>query len=267
MRQMRWMPQTMALLLSFGMASVARAAAPDRTQWKLANFTWVNRVPAEPGALANAHPATLSDETITTALSPVLATVEGQSVPLFTKDELAGLTKALREAFALAKPGEDLVLLSSNRRGGLFMEVAQGLTARLFVREGALNLIVHDARLPFLDRYYADNTLPKFDYGSRRTASTESLQAPGATNHRKDWLALPLTAAPVPAPVLAAVITAVAPPAAVPAPAPAPPAVVRDAAFYEAQAQRLKALKKLRDENLLTEAEYQEKREVILKTL
>jgi hypothetical protein len=145
------------------------------------------------------------------------------------------------------------------------------------VREGALNLIVHDARLAVLDRYYADRTLPKFQYGSRQTASSESLQAPGATNLRRDWLALPLatavatTPATAPAPAAAATTPVAAPPTApavVPATAPAPtPAGTRDAAFYEAQAQRLKALKKLREENLLTEAEYQEKREAILKTL
>jgi hypothetical protein len=264
MRRTRWMPQAMILLLTCGVASSTGTAASDRTQWKLASFTWVNRVAAEPGAPANAQPATLSDEAIAAALGSVVATVEGRSVPLFAKDELAGLTKALREAFALAKPDEDLVLLSSNRRGGLFMEVPQGITARLFVREGALNLIVHDARLAFLDRYYAENTLPKFVYGSRKTGSTESLQAPGATNLRPDWLALPLTAAPASA---AAVKTAVAPPVTPIAAAPAPSANTRDAAFYEAQTQRLKALKKLRDENLLTEAEYQEKREAILKTL
>ncbi|HEX7554800.1 MAG TPA: hypothetical protein VF378_14695 [Geothrix sp.] len=254
----------MVLLLTFGVASSTRAAAPDRTQWKLASFTWVTRVPAEPGAAANAHPANLSDAAITAALGPVLATVDGRSVPLFAKDELAGLIKALREAFSLAKPGEDLVLLSSNKRGGMFLEVAQGITARLFVREGALNLIVHDARLAFLDRFYADNTLPKFEYGSRQTASTQNLQAPGAARQRGDWLALSLTAAPAPA---AAVTAAVAPPATPTPAAPAAPANTRDAAFYEAQTQRLKALKKLRGENLLTEAEYQEKREAILKTL
>jgi hypothetical protein len=54
-------------------------------------------------------------------------------------------------------------------------------------------------------------------------------------------------------------------PAPVPAAAPAPP--VRDAAFYAAQTERLRALKKLRDEHLITEAEYQAKREAILKTL
>jgi hypothetical protein len=266
------MPQAMIRFLTLGVASAARATEPDRTQWKLSSFTWVTRVAAEPGAALNAHPASLSDAAITAALGPVLAKVEGRTVPLFAKDELAGLVKALREAFALARPGEDLILLSSNRRGGLFLEVPQGLTARLFMREGALNLIVHDARLAFMDRYLAENTVPKFQYGSRQTASAESLQAPGATRLRPDWLALPLTAAsaatPAAAPAAEAPAAAqTATQAAVPTAAPAPAANTRDAAFYEAQTQRLKALKKLRDENLLTEAEYQEKREAILKTL
>jgi len=65
----------------------------------------------------------------------------------------------------------------------------------------------------------------------------------------------------------AAVALPPAPPAPPSATTPEPPPGPRDAAFYEAQTQRLKALKKMRDENLLTEAEYQQKREAILKTL
>ena len=42
---------------------------------------------------------------------------------------------------------------------------------------------------------------------------------------------------------------------------------VRDAAFYEAQTQRLKALKRMRDEGVLSDAEYTAKRDAILKTL
>ncbi|MDP1830443.1 MAG: hypothetical protein Q8K67_00145 [Geothrix sp.] len=243
---------------------VSRAAEPGQTQWKLANFTWVKRVPAEPGAPANAHPATLSEEALVAALGPVLTAEEGQDVPLFAKEELKRLTKALREALALAQPGEDVILLSTFKRGGGFMEMPLGLTARLFVRDGALNLIVHDARLPFMDRYSADRTLPAFAYGSRTAGSGGTIQAPGATGLRGDWLALPLAAAPAPAP---AQIPALAQPPAPALPAPGAPATLRDAAFYEAQAQRLKALKRLRDENLLSEAEYQEKREAILKTL
>jgi len=248
------------------------ASEPDQTQWRLNNFTWLKLVPAEAGAPANAHPATLSDEALVAALGPVQASVEGQSIPLFAKDELKGLARPLREALALARPGDDLILLSTYKRGGGFMEMAVGLTARLFVADGALNLIVQDARLNFMDRYSADRTLPTFVYGSRTAASGATLAAPQATRRRADWLSFPLTPAPAPAVAPAATPTpapAVPPVAAPPKPAvaPAPAPATKDEAFYEAQAQRLRALKKLRDENLISEAEYQEKREAILKTL
>ena len=269
MRPKGWMLGTLLLLAL--VPTTAPAAEPGQTQWKLANFTWVKLVPAEPGAPANTQPATLSPEALQATLGTVRATVDGQELPLFAKDELKALAKALSEALALAQPGEDLIVLSSFKRGGGFMEMAVGLTARLFVQKGILNLIVHDARLDFMDRYSADHTLPTFAYGSRTAASATSLQAPGATRLRGDWLALPLAAGPAPAAVPVVPPAAVALPPAPPAPpsatTPEPPPGPRDAAFYEAQTQRLKALKKMRDENLLTEAEYQQKREAILKTL
>ncbi|MBK7294664.1 MAG: SHOCT domain-containing protein [Holophagaceae bacterium] len=273
MRHRGWLLGT-TLVMALAQIS-ALASEPDQTQWRLANFTWLKLVPAESGAAANAHPATFSDEALVAALGPVQATVEGQNIPLFAKDELKGLARPLREALALAKPGEDLILLSTFKRGGGFMEMPVGLTARLFVADGALHLIVHDARLTFMDRYSADRTLPTFVYGSRAAASGVALEAPQATRRRADWLSFPLAPAPAPATAPAtpapAPATAVPPVAAPPKPAataaPATTPAARDEAFYEAQAQRLRALKKLRDENLLSEAEYQEKRDAILKTL
>ena len=251
------------LLLPVLTAPPARAAEPGRTQWKLATFTWLKRVPAEPGAPANAQPTTVAEATLTAALAPVLAEVDDQAVPLFAPDEVQGLVKALSEALALAQPGEDLILLSTHKRGGGFLAQAVGLTARLFLRDGALNLIVRDARLPFMDRYAAENTLPTFAYGSRTQPSEARLSAPGATQRRADWLALPLAASMSANPAAPAPAAAPAPIAA-PVPAPTAP---HDAAYFEAQRERLKALKQLRDEGLLTEAEYQAKREAIVKAL
>jgi hypothetical protein len=236
------------MMLSLALApSLVLANEPGRTQWKLADFTWVKLVPAEPGAPVNAHPAKLTEAALVAALLPVQVSVEGRDIPLFAKDELAGLTKALLEALSLARPGDDLLLLSTHRRGGGFMDQPQGLTARIFVREGALNLIIHDARLDFMDHYLADSTLPAFAYGSRTAVSAIDFRDESATRIRRDWLAIPLAE----------------PAAAVPAASVSD----RNAAFYEAQAQRLKALKRLREENLLSEVEYQNLREGILKTL
>ena len=249
MRPRGWM---LRMMLSLALApSLVLANEPGRTQWKLADFTWVKLVPAEPGAPVNAHPAKLTEAALVAALLPVQVSVEGRDIPLFAKDELAGLTKALLEALSLARPGDDLILLSTHRRGGGFMNQPQGLTVRIFVREGALNLIIHDARLEFMDRYLADSTLPEFAYGSRTVVSAIDFRDESATRLRRDWLAIPLAAAPA-EPATAA---------------PAAPVSDRNAAFYEAQAQRLKALKRLREENLLSEVEYQNIREAILKTL
>lgn len=240
----------------------ARAADAGQTQWKLANFTWVNRVPAEAGAAANSHPAQVSQAVLQKALGEVVAQVDGADTPLFEPKEAASLAKALEEAFAAARPSEDLVLLSTQRRGGHFMDPALAVTARLFVKAGALNLIVHDARLDFMDRYSADRTLPTFAYGSRTAGTAVSLKAEGATNLRPDWLALPLAPAPPPP------ATVLAPAPAAPAPQAAAPAVPKPGQdFYDLQYQRLKTLKRMRDENLISEAEYQEKRGAILKTL
>jgi hypothetical protein len=104
-------------------------------------------------------------------------------------------------------------------------------------------------------------------------------------SRRADWLVFALTegdrVAPVPpplvAPAAAVPAAAVAPLLAAPpvvAPAPAAPAAVapaapqpRDERFYDEQSQRLKGLQRLRDQGLISEAEYQQKRREILQAL
>ena len=265
MRLKDWMLRAMLLLALAPLALPATES--DQTRWILGDFTWVKRVSAEPGAIPNAQPAQLSVEAIQALLMPLRATVAGKTVSLFGNAELKELTQALSEALALAQPGEDLVMVSSARRGSFGRQEA--LTARLFVQDGALNLIVHDVRLSFMDRWLEETIQPTFVYGSRKTASEAQLLAPMAKRLRPDWLALPLA----PAPVAASAPVAAQPPIMAPAPmpAPAPPAApapaTRDEASYEAKAQRLRTLQRLRHENLISEAEYQEKREAILKTL
>jgi hypothetical protein len=287
MRRRKWMLWMMLLVL---VPPGLRADDADQARWNLGTFSWVKRAPSEPGAAPNAQPARLSADELQALLAPVRATVEGKAISLFDKSELKELASALSEAFALARPGEDLLLLSTSRRGRYYQR-AEGLTARLFVQGGTLNLIVHDARLAFMDRWLEETTLPTFVYGSRNEASETQLQAPQARRLRPDWLAFPLAlqpplptapstpvAAPVPAMVIAPPLagspqTPATPSTATPTLAPAPegppkgtPSAGDDAA-YEAKAQRLRTLKRLREDNLISEAEYQARREAILKTL
>ena len=268
MRLKHWMFRVMPLVALAPLA--LPAAEADQTRWNLGDFSWVKRVPAEPGAAPNTQPAHLSAEAIQALLVPVQATVEGKAVPLFTRNELKDLTNALSEALALAQPGEDLILVSSARRGSLYQR-AEGLTARLFLQGGALNLIVHDARVAFMDRWLEETILPTFVYGSRQTASAALLQAPGAKRLRPDWLALPLApataSAAAPAVAPAAAPAAAPAPVAAPVPATAPALAAREEEAYQAKAQRLRTLKRLREENLISEAEYQAQREALLKAL
>jgi hypothetical protein len=103
----------------------------------------------------------------------------------------------------------------------------------------------------------------------------------GAEKLRGDWLTFPVileeekaptamtaaqpaAAVPVPAPAPAA---AAAPAPATAAPVPAPSAQVKDKAYYDQQQERLRGLKRMREENLLTEEEYKKKVQQIIDEL
>lgn len=242
------------------------AAGPARTQWKLGEHTWVKRVPAEAGAPLNDHPAKFDRAALQQRLGEVRFLAEGQEIPLFHADELISLAEPLREALSLAGPGEDIVLLSTHKRGGSFLSSAYGLTARLFVQDGQLQLLVHDARLDFVDRYRGSQVLPEFHFGARNLASGIILKHSTATARRNDWLSLPLVGLAAEAPgTKAAPVPATVPPP--PKTAPGASTKARDAAFFMEQEERLRALKRMREENLITEAEYQQKRQDVLQGL
>ncbi len=108
-----------------------------------------------------------------------------------------------------------------------------------------------------------------------RTVSTSTAPAPAAPAPVPPVPAAPpvvvVTPAPAaavpprpPAPAAAVVVPVPVAPAAAP---PAAPAVPRGAAFYEEQEQRLRTLKRLRDNGLISEDEYQAKRREILGAL
>jgi len=242
-------------LVWLGLAGICPAlqppAPPAQRNWDIREFTYIKRVAREAGAGANEHPVKLSAADLARRLSPI--TLDNDE-PLFGKAELAELAGPLSAALAAAGPGDDLVLLSTSQRGGPLLSSRLALTARVFVQGGELNLIVHDARLDFYDRYIGTHTLPAFTFGSRAQPGPVRMQCPGAVPVRPDWLALP--------PVEAAPAAAAAAAAPVTAPAAAPKA--RDEAFYAIQQQRLRGLKGMRDQDLITQEEYQKKRQEII---
>jgi len=253
------------------------AASADRRIWRIGEFTAIQLVDREPGAALNQHPARIQPESLRQLLAPVRLVFGRGTQPLFANDELTDLIEPLAEALSVAKPGDDLLLLSTHRRGEGVMLAPLGLTARLFVQGDALHLIVQEARRDFVNAYIGSRITPTFMFGSRTRPGLASLQDPSATQRRADWLEIPVAraAVPVAAPapgVLPAGSAPVTPPSAVPA-APAsvlpvaPATAPRVPASAEEVEQRLLTLKRLRERDLISEEEYQQKRREILQAL
>lgn len=246
------------------------ATSSERRTWRIGEFTAIQRADREQGATPNQQPATVAPETLRQLLAPVRLVVGKSNVALFHPDELSDLIEPLAEALSVAGPGDDLLLLSTHRRGEGILRTPTGLTARLFVQGDALNLIVNDGRRDFVNAYIGSRIPPTFTFGSRASASQAALLDPGATLRRADWVMIPLQraaaapAAAAPAPVV--LPAAVAPAQTAPAPAAAAPRAATPASADEIE-QRLLTLKRLRERGLISEEEYQQKRREILQAL
>ena len=255
-----------------------------RQLWRLSDYTTVELVAREPGAPDNQHPWTIDSDTLRSWLQQVTVLRSGKPRPLFAGDELDKISPAIAEALANARPDQDLALVSSaHHEDNNFFSVS-AVTARLFVVDGHLNMIVHDARVDFYDAARGSGMAPHFTSGSRTSEGSWPVSSAGATNRRADWLVLGIAPPPAtppapvappvapPAPAMAAPAAPVAPvapavvapiPPAPPAPAvaPAAPAATGDAE------QRLLTIKRLYDKGLLTKSEYEKKRAEIIKGL
>jgi hypothetical protein len=264
----------MDFLFGGSSAKQADASQPSskKREWSIGEFTAVRLQPQEPGAAPNAHPATLPVDWVKQALGSITITVNNREERLLDSDEVADLALPISQAFSLARPQDDVLLLSTSKRDAGILGTAYGVTARLFVQDGALQFIVHDTRLDFVHAYRGSRIVPDFVFGSRNQQSKAMLKTSAGSQARPDWVAFRLGApavAAAPAPAAAPAAPAAAPVVAPAAPAavPAPATGARDARFFEEQEQRLRTLKRLRDQNLITEEEYQQKRREILQTL
>ncbi|MGY4827545.1 SHOCT domain-containing protein [Sphaerotilaceae bacterium SBD11-9] len=251
---------TQLLCGSLLIGGLATGHAGEQRNWQIHEFTNIQLVAREPGSAPNQHPARISPEALREQLSRVQFVAGGKRQTLFANDEVAELIDPLSQALERAAPSDDVLLLSSARREGGLLGSPTAITARLFVQGGALQFIVRDTRFAYYDTYRGTNVQPRFSYPSRGTAGSAVLESAGVTNKRTDWLQLSASAAPAPA------AAPVAAPAPVATPAPAPAAKPADPGAAGAE-QRLETLKRLRERNLITEEEYQQKRREILQQL
>ena len=254
-------------------------ASSTQREWRIDEFTWVKLVDKEASTPANQHPATIDASALATQLAAVQTSARDGTEALFAEEELSGFVPVVARALSLAKPADDVLLLSTARRGGR-LAAATGITARLFVQGDALNLVVNDTRLAFINDYRNSRMQPKFVYGSRVHEAKASLRSASAPSKRGDWVAIPVAGLMASSSAIAAT-TQAAPPAAGARPAPVAAAAVAPAtvapvtpaapdsraAIGEEIEQRLTTLKRLRDKNLISEEEYQQKRREVLQKL
>jgi len=241
-------------------------AGTTRT-WAFAPFSQLKLTPAEQGAPPNGHPLRVEPAVLAQALGSIRFLAGARETALFVPEELGPMAAALAEAFALAEPGEDLELMTTRKREAGFFAGSTAVTARVFVRDGRLNVIVHDTRLDYRNEYNLENRMPTFEYGSRARQGSVVLKASQA--HRADWVVLPLEGVPAAAPGPASP----APPGQAPARQAAPQVVVLPAAPAATPStappasveEKLKGLKRLREQNLITEEEYARTKQELLK--
>jgi hypothetical protein len=250
-------------LLAQSPTPAASANARQRS-WPIREFTRIELVPREAGSEPNQHPATLQADALRQLLGQIqYVDRNGAPQALFAADELADLAMPLVQALGRAGPGDDVLLLSSSRRDGGILMAPTAVTARLFVQGGSLQFIVRDARFEFYDAYRGTQAAPRFTFGSRSAAGTATVQSPGASRPRADWLSIPMQTS--------AQATAQSGATAAPAPvvqvAPPPARKALDAAAVDDIERRLEILKRLREKGLITEDEYQQKRKEILQLL
>lgn len=244
-------------------------AKPDarRRSWSVHDFTAIRLVPREPGSAPNQHPVQVEAEALKQQLAQVRFVAGSGTQALFAADELGELIEPLIEAFGNATPDDDLLLLSTSRRGGGLLSQPLGITARMFVQGGQLQLLVNDARYEFFNEYKGTGKPPQFTFGSRTKAGQVALRSAAGSNTRPDWLALPTTLPAAAAANAPAAPVAVTPKTVAPAPAAQPALRPRDPGFAEEVEQRLLTLKRLRERGLISEEEYQQKRREILQAL
>lgn len=247
-------------------------------------FSYVRIETREPGSPLNQHPFEVAPAMLRAVLEQARL-AGGKAEPLFTVKQLDEIVAPLATALGRANAEQDVSIAVSDQFGFLGPLATRAVTtARVFRRDGQLQLIAGLVRRDFESQFRGSGYLIAFEPGQRAKPVERGVKllsaAGGGSSLRDDWLALNTAVTPATAATAAAAPTApattatpvtTAPAAAVAAPAavaPSAAAAGRDAdTIYRSTAERLRALEKLRADGLITEAEYQDKRRQILRDL
>ena len=251
------------------------AGSPDDTmKWGEWDFLRIDTRGAQ--AQPSAQPVQLTADQVATALAGIKIQGFKQTNTLFSEDEVRRFAPAIAIGLAKANAYQDLIFVSTGQHSwsGLMAPLLSN-SGRIFFADGRLNLILGSAHVDFLaDLRQGSRQAPKFDFGSRGTRAQKvnilGVEKGEAKIIREDWIAISIDSVAAPAIVPAASANPIdrnrispvqqAQPAAQAAPAAEDP-------FYGKQEARLRALKRMRDQGLITDEEFQQKRADVLKNL
>lgn len=243
---------------------------------------------------ANQHPVSVTPQQLTNLLSEIKIR-QGRSSPrLLMNDAMARrLADPLSRGLAQADPSQDLTFAIAGDVEGQsnVLSTVTVTTGRMFYQDGRLNLVFGLIQEYAQDLDYSSRGPSAYPPGQRSGMISTNVQVLPATGmllasaNRSDWVVLGsnawtgpdggvassapadnvLSGAPLatPAPAAAVAPTTVASSAV--APVPVAPANTEE--YYQSFDQRLATLKRLREQNLITEQEYQSKRQQILDQL
>jgi hypothetical protein len=247
-------------------------------------YSFVRIEGSEPGAPDNQHPVSITPEALRAQLAQIMLKRRTPE-PVMNEEELNEIAAPLSQALAQATSAQEVSFAVTGLHSGFGPLATRSVTtARVFQQGGQLNVIFGLVRNEFEGQLRGSGYLIAFEPGQRAKAVSRGVElspasGASASNVRTDWIKFDRLAPP-PAPAAAPAATPAAAPATAPVPVAAPlaPAVVAPASnppvpapaapgndpLYNKTADRLKALQRLRDEGLITEKEYQEKRKAIL---
>jgi hypothetical protein len=223
----------------------------------------------------NDHPVELSGAQVEAWLANIEVKPEDgdESISLVPAKQISQLSIIVAQALGDAQSDEDVVFHSFRRSGSWYGSARRATTARVFYRNGKLNLIFGD-----LDDFYSeqiDRTLQPLEAGYRGEPSElsgELVNSPtfAFVEGRDDWISIdtsvatasvpPSASATSPSPDIPVTAAPVAPvPAAV-------PAVPQDPRWAQLE-ERLLILDGLRRKGLITEEDYEAKKQELLEVL
>ena len=224
-------------------------------------FGYVRIERIEDGAQPNDHPYKVTATQLKSVLANLQVQKSGDPDPIFTEEEQNEVAAPLAIALGKAGPSEDVTFAVSGKRGPVALLMSRTVTTgRMFVKNGAINIIFNDIHGEFENQFLATGWLRPFVAGSRNSPAPVNVVAPPGTTYaagnRRDWILLAESTVPPPLAPLARDRTT---------PGVAPVAPQGD--YYQDVEKRLTILKGLKDKGLITEQEYDDKRKEILKGL